>query len=478
MNRPSLLLVDDEPSILSSLTRALENEYECVTAPDAAAARGFFENHDFACVISDQRMPGESGAAFLAWVRKRSPDASRILLTGYSDFDSLVAAINEGGIHHFVPKPWEPSHLEMVVRQGAEMFRLLRENRRLESELRSRNQALERENLDLKADRIHEHEAFRGLIGASPALQALKRRLQSLLPTRTSVIILGESGTGKELCARALHFGGPRRDKPFIAQNCAALPDSILESELFGHVKGAFTHALDNRTGILEAAHGGTLFLDEVGDMSLSMQARLLRFLQEGVVTPVGSRSERHVDVRVIAATHRDLEAMVKEKAFREDLFYRLSVVPVHVPPLRERREDIPLLIHHFLEIKAAKLGCAVPEVSPDAVALAMRHPFPGNVRELENAVEYALVTASEAKTLRAEHWPERMQRSAETAAPVVSFAPGASLDDAVAALERDWIQKALRDSEGNISQAARLLGLSRQGLHNKLARFGINAGS
>ena len=474
MSRPLILLVDDEPAILSSLARALEGEYECLTAPNAVAAHSLFEHSDLACVISDQRMPGESGAEFLAWVRQQSPDTSRILLTGYSDFDSLVTAINEGGIHHFLPKPWEPAQLEAVVRQGVEMFRLIRENKRLESELRGRNQMLERENLDLKADVFREYEAFKTLAGVSPSLQELKRKLQSLLTTQTTVLLLGESGTGKELCARALHFNGPRRDKPFVAQNCAALPDSILESELFGHIKGAFTHATENRTGILEAAQGGTLFLDEVGDMSLSMQARLLRFLQEGVVTPVGARSERRDAVRVIAATHRDLEAMVAEKTFREDLFYRLSVVPVHIPPLRERREDIPVLLRHFLAIKAKKLSLPTPEVSLEALTVAVAYSFPGNVRELENAIEHALVMTEENRLLP-EHWPERMQRNS-TSMISTSFVSGNNLEDAVAQLERDWIQKALEESGNNISKAARLLGLSRQGLHNKLSRYGIKA--
>jgi DNA-binding NtrC family response regulator len=299
------------------------------------------------------------------------------------------------------------------------------------------------------------------------------------LPTQSTVRITGESGTGKELCARALHFGGPRHNKPFVAQNCAALPDSILESELFGHVKGAFTHAVESRVGILEAAQGGTLFLDEVGDMSLSMQARLLRFLQEGVVTPVGARSERKVDVRVIAATHRDLEAMAKEKTFREDLFYRLSVVPLQVPPLRERREDIPLLLRHFLSLKAKKLGCPVPEVSREALDLIQAHGFPGNIRELENAVEHALVLSAGAGALLPAHWPERMRRGGIPVRPAGEdpvLESGTSLDDAVAGLEKQWIQKALRESGGNISQTARSLGLSRQGLHNKLARYGIKA--
>ena len=490
MDRPIILIVDDEAAILSSLKRALEEEYECLTALGAEAARELFPKNAIACVLSDQRMPGESGAELLAWVKKTSPDTSRILLTGYSDFDSLVSAVNEGGIHHFLPKPWEPLHLETVIRQGAEMFRLCRENQRLESELRKRNQVLERENLGLKAERIQESDSFQGMIGNSPALQVLKQRLQALLPTQSTVLITGESGTGKELCARAIHFNGPRKSKPFIAQNCAALPDSILESELFGHIKGAFTHATENRMGILEAAHEGTLFLDEVGDMSLGMQVRLLRFLQEGVVTPVGSRVERKVDVRVITATHRDLEKSVQEKTFREDLFYRLNIIPIQVPPLRERREDIPVLVRYFLESKAKKMKRTAPALSPSSLDLLQKHAFPGNIRELENAVEYALVLSADNATLLPEHLPDRIRKvTADTqnkmvistplepnSDPLTAFVSGGNLDEAVANLERNWIQKALVETKGNISQTARILGLSRQGLHNKLTRFGMKA--
>jgi transcriptional regulator with PAS, ATPase and Fis domain len=299
------------------------------------------------------------------------------------------------------------------------------------------------------------------------------------------VLVTGESGTGKELVARALHFAGARKDKAFVAQNCAALPDSILESELFGHVKGAFTHAIETRIGIIESANGGTLFLDEVGDMTLTMQAKLLRFLQEGVITQVGGRVEKRVDVRVIAATHRDLEAMVKDKTFREDLYYRLAVVPLRTPALRERRDDIPVLAEHFLRKKAAKLGKKTPRLAPETVARLSAHNFPGNVRELENSLEYSLNMIGDRDVVLPEDLPDRMQGAQTAVAADIAAAAGAEaataalpkdllLDEAVMSLEVEWINRAMGATGGNISQAAKALGLSRQGLHNKLAKYGI----
>ncbi len=543
--KPTILIVDDEPAIVSTITRSLEDEYQCLGASGAAEARKLFADHRIACILSDQRMPGESGSELLAWVRENHPDAVRILITGFSDFDSVVSAVNEGQIFHYLHKPWEPIQLEVVVRQAVEMYRLTEENRRLQAELKDRNQVLERENIQLKADAIATTGAFKDLIGVSEPMQRLKARLQALLPSQSTVLVTGESGTGKELVARALHFSGARKDKPFVAQNCAALPDSILESELFGHVKGAFTHATETRAGIIESAHGGTLFLDEVGDMTLTMQAKLLRFLQEGVITPVGGRAERKVDARVVAATHRDLEAMVQDKSFREDLYYRLAVVPLRTPALRERKDDIPLLAEHFLRKKAAKLGKKNVRLSPEAASLLAAHPFPGNVRELENAMEYALNMIGDRDAVGPGDLPDRIQAAAGRAAaaipPQAPFAattasslapsqaatrampaafpatgaasgatPGATpgagsagedaggessparlpvqpgetaaaaiprellLDEAVMALEVEWIQRAMRLTGGNISQAARALGLSRQGLHNKLATYGI----
>jgi two-component system, NtrC family, response regulator HupR/HoxA len=490
--RYRILIVDDEPAILSSLKRELEDDYECDTALNASLARPLFANADYACLICDQRMPGETGSQFLSWVKSQHPDTSRILLTGYSDMESIVEAVNQGGILHFMNKPWEPSQLQAVVHTAVDHHRLLRENRQLQEKLKLRNAALESENRTLRATVPMESEALRPLVGLAPAMQKLKAKIGALTGSQSTVLITGESGTGKELVARALHFGSERKDKPFIALNCAALPESILESELFGHIKGAFTNANENRIGLLEAAHGGTLFLDEIGDMPLGMQAKLLRFLQEGTLTPVGSRSERKVDVRVIAATHRDLEAMAADKTFREDLFYRLHVIPLRTPPLRERAEDIPLLAEYFITKVAKKLQRHPAPLAATTAATLKRHPFPGNVRELENAIEYALNMLGAATTIEIDHLPDRIAASApsslesngpdspslasnaySTQAPLPMDLP---LEDAVMALEKDWIERALVDCQGNISQTARKLGLSRQGLHNKLAKYGIQS--
>jgi two-component system, NtrC family, response regulator HupR/HoxA len=496
IKKATILIVDDEPAIVSSMIRSLEDDYNCLGAANAIEARKLFGTEHIVCVLSDQRMPGEPGSEFLAWVKETHPETIRILITGFSDFESVVAAVNKGQIYHFLHKPWEPIHLEMVIRQAVQMHSLTEENQRLQAELKIRNVQLERENIQLKADTILSASAFRDLIGLSAPMQKLKAKLQALLPSQSTVLVTGESGTGKELVARALHFAGARKEKAFVAQNCAALPDSILESELFGHVKGAFTHAVETRIGIIESAHGGTLFLDEVGDMTLSMQAKLLRFLQEGVITQVGGRLEKKVDVRVIAATHRDLEAMVEDKSFREDLYYRLAVVPVRTPALRERREDIPVLADYFLRKKATKLGKAIPKLAPETQALLSAHNFPGNVRELENALEYSLNMIGNRDIILPEDLPDRIQgldkNGIRSSAAGLSGAQGSQssfgsnaddhssipkdllLDEAIMALEVDWINRAMQASNGNISHAAKALGLSRQGLHNKLAKHGI----
>ncbi len=478
--KPVLLIVDDEPAIINSIIRQLEDDYTCLGAPNASLAKHFFADHKIACVLSDQRMPGESGSEFLAWVREHYPDTVRVLITGYSDFDSVVSAVNQGQIYQFLNKPWEPVQLEAVVRQAVRIFSLVEENKLLQQELKNRNHILERENLLLKFETISNGEPLSKLVGISSSMQNLKNKIMHFLVSQSTVLVTGESGTGKELVAHALHFGGPRKDKPFVAQNCAALTDSLLESELFGHVKGSFTHATENRIGIIESAQGGTLFLDEVGDMSLTLQAKLLRFLQEGVVQPIGSRVEKHVDVRIIAATHRDLESMVQDKTFREDLFYRLNVVPLRTPALRERLDDLPLLIEHFMQKKALKLKKTLPTLSSEALELLKKHNFPGNVRELENAIEYAMNLSGERNILLPEDMPDRIQSKADEKGKLNSHTSTSNLpselllEEAVNALEIDWIRRALKSSTGNISHAAKSLGLSRQGLHNKLAKYGI----
>ncbi len=474
----TVLIVDDEASIVSSITRSLEESYTCLGASNAEEAKTFFKDHSITCILSDQRMPGETGSQLLNWVRERSPDTIRILMTGYTDFESLVDVINKGQIYHYLQKPWEPAQLDILIENAVSLYTLTQENRRLEAALKRRNQILESENRDLKSKVLGSKDPLEQLIGFSSSMQKLKDRMKSLLSSQSPVLISGESGTGKELVACALHYQGSRKEKPFVAQNCAALPDSILESELFGHVKGAFTHALDNSIGIFESANGGTLFLDEVGDMSLTMQAKLLRFLQEGTFTPVGGRIEKRVDVRIIAATHRNLEAMIAEKTFREDLFYRLNVVPLRTPPLRERLEDIPLLAEHFIMKKAGRAGSTVVSLDPAALKQLGTYAYPGNVRELENAIEYALNFVGERPKIESKDLPEKFHTlqdsQASATGSAIEIPQELSLDEAVEALEKVWVERAMQTNARNVTQAARQLGLSRQGLHNKLSKYNI----
>jgi len=348
------------------------------------------------------------------------------------------------------------------------------ENARLNGELRQQAWSLERENVRLRSE-MGERFALQGIVGSSPAMRRLFALLEKVTDTCTTVLIQGETGTGKELIARVIHFNGTRRDRPFLVENCGALSEPLLESELFGHVKGAFTGAVADKKGLFEAADGGTVFLDEIGETSPAMQVKLLRLLQSGEYRPVGGNQPRRADVRVLAATHRDLEQEVKKGAFREDLFYRVSVFPITVPPLRDRREDIPLLAAYFLDALSRKRKRPVPRISPTALACLSEFDWPGNVRELENEMERAVTLAGGEKALTEEHLSERVTRGRREADPL-GEAPGEStLHQVVARVERTMVREALRQTGGNRSQAARMLGLTRQGLFNKISRYEID---
>ena len=345
------------------------------------------------------------------------------------------------------------------------------ENARLYGELRQYAGSLEQENLRLKAE-VQARFNLHGIVGSSPAIRGVFSLLEKVIDTSITVLIQGETGTGKELFARVLHYNSPRKEKPFVAENCGALSEHLLESELFGHVRGAFTGAVGEKKGLFELADRGTAFLDEVGEMSPAMQIKLLRVLQEGEVRPVGGSECRRVDVRVIASTNRNLEAEVKRGRFREDLFYRLHVFPIRIPPLRERREDIPLLAEHFLERYAKKHGRPQTGFTPQAMDLLCRHGWEGNVRELENEVERAVALAREEKRIGAQLLSERIRLAVEKD-PAVAGVSG-TMREAVERLEQQMIRECLKRSGGNRSRAARLLGLTRQGLLNKLARYRI----
>lgn len=346
------------------------------------------------------------------------------------------------------------------------------ENGQLYGEVKQQASSLAQENLRLKSE-VRSRFNLDGIVGSSPAMRQVFDLLEKVIDTSTTVFIQGETGTGKELIAKVVHYSGPRKDKPFVAENCSALSESLLESELFGHVKGAFTGAISDKKGLFEEAHGGTVFLDEIGEMSAAMQVKLLRVLQEGQLRPVGGSKSRKIDVRLIAATNRDLEEEVKKGRFRDDLFYRVHVFPIRLPPLRDRREDVPLLIEHFRKKFAKSLEGRTPRISPRAVDLLSRYDWPGNVRELENEIERAMTLAAAEKEIREEHLSEKVKGTSEKAIVLEGVEEGKLLE-VTEAIEKRMIRRALEKTGGNRTQAARALGLTRQGLHNKIVRYNI----
>jgi two-component system response regulator HupR/HoxA len=463
MDPATILIVDDELRVLDALEAILAAEFRVVRAAGGEAALGILRAEDVAVIVTDYRMPGMTGVELLRRSQEHAPDAVRIILTAYTDVDSLMEAINTGRIYHFVPKPWEPNDLVLIVRRAAERYSLGRENARLRDELEVAYNAVRR---DLAAERARPL-GFDTLIGAHGGLRTATELARKVLDSETTVLLTGETGTGKELFARLIHDNGPRRTKNFVAQNCGALPESLLESELFGHARGAFTGATAERRGLFEEAHGGTIFMDEVGEMSPAMQLRLLRVLQEGELRRVGETVTRRMDVRVIAATNADLETEAAAGTFRKDLFYRLNVFPIHLPPLREHAGDIPALAEHFLGMYRTRARRAVPSISPEAMARLRVYPFPGNVRELENEIERAVALVNPGEAISPEHLSERVRvdRPA-TGTP-------STLNDAIEHLKRRMIEDALREC-GSKTRAAERLGLTRQSLQQMLRRRNI----
>jgi len=429
-------------------------------AEGGPAALEVLAAEDVAVIITDYRMPGMTGVELLRESQKHRPDALRIVLTAYTDVDSLMDAINTGRIYHFIPKPWDPQQLLVVVRRAAERWALGQENERLRDELEVALNALRRETVEARARPL----TFEGLIGAGTGLRKEVALARRVIDGDTTVLLLGETGTGKELFARLIHANGPRRARKFVAQNCGALSESLLESELFGHTRGAFTGATTDRRGLFEEADGGAVFLDEVGEMSAAMQLRLLRVLQEGEIRRVGAPSAMKVNVRVIAATNADLEHEIRSGRFRQDLYYRLNVFPIRLPPLRERVEDIPALADYFLRSFRERARRAISAISPEALRCLRAYPFPGNVRELENEIERAVALADDGQSLGVEHLSERLRASLASAAPLVT------LNDAIEQLKRRMIEDALREC-GSKTRAAERLGLTRQSLQQMLRR-------
>jgi len=445
-----VLVVDDEPGVRESLRMLLKDECEVVTAASASEALERLAAASPDVVLLDLVMPGRSGLDLLSDLRERSPEAEVVVLTATKTVATAVEAMKRGAAD-YVTKPFEVDALRLKVRRFLEQRDLEREVERLRDEVAAR-------------DRLG------ALLGRSAPMQQLFRAVRRVAGSRASILVRGESGTGKELVARAIHELGPRRDAPFVAVNCAAIPETLMESELFGHERGAFTDAREARMGKFEAAGGGTLFLDEIGEISPAVQAKLLRVLQERTIERLGGGRPIEVDVRIVAATNRDLEAAVAAGEFRSDLYYRINVVPLEVPPLRARRDDIPLLVASFLERLAADEGGPRRELSAEAWEALQRHDWPGNVRELENAIERA-TTLAEGPGIGLEDLPEEVRLAGLKAAVRAGQMP---FDEAVSRFERDLLQEALERARWNQTRAAEHLGITRRQLKLKMDRYGL----
>ena len=453
---PPVLIVDDEKNMRLSLQTVLADEgYQARAVETAEQGLALLERERFLLLITDAHLGGMSGYDLLAQVRKKWPDLPVLVITAYATPKLAVEAIKAGAID-YLAKPFEPEELLHAVSRCAELHRLLREN----ATLRARGS----DAADLSQ-----------IIGECPRMQELRRLIQTVAGSNATVLILGESGTGKELIAGALHSLSPRRQANYVRINCAAIPEALLESELFGHEKGAFTGAIKQKLGRVEEADGGTIFLDEIGDMSRPLQAKLLRFLEDGSFTRVGGTEELRVDVRLIAATNRDIVQAIRDNHFREDLFHRLNVVQFHPPPLRERGADIPLLADHFLKLFSASMNKPMRRIAPTAQQKLLTHHWPGNVRELRNVIERAVILETsdeiQSRSLPDFHLETRLRKGE---LPLV--AAGQSIDEIMANFEKELIIHTLEQHRYNLTRTAEHLKISRHALRYRMQRLDIHA--
>lgn len=367
MNRHNLLIVDDEKDILRTLTLTFEEDYEVFTARSGIEALGVLERQDIALIIADQRMPEMTGVELLQKAITIKPQAIRIILTGYTDTEALIQAINKGHIYQYITKPWDRQELKILIRRALDSYDLCIENQRLLKELQAANDRLRDENVYIRKE-LRRDLKFNDIVGESHAMRRVFDLVGKVINTPVTVLLTGETGTGKTLLARYIHYNGPRKDKLFVEQNCGALPEPLLESELFGHKRGAFTGAVQDQKGLFEAADGGTVFLDEISEMSPLLQVKLLQILQDGKFRRVGDSTYRQVDVRIIVATNKDLDTEIRNNRFRSDLFYRINVFPIHIPPLRERLDDIPLLAEFCLRKHGKRISSQVTGFSEEVI--------------------------------------------------------------------------------------------------------------
>jgi two-component system response regulator AtoC len=452
-----LLIIDDEENMRHMLSAMLrKSEFQVTTAADGLEGLKFLEANEYDFILCDIKMPTMSGMEFLKAAGDRIANSTVIVMSAYGTIETAIEAMKLGA-YDYISKPFKSDEVMLTLRKAEERERLKKENSQLKERLR----------------RISRSHRFGNMVGKSKVMQAVFELAEKVARYSTTVLITGESGTGKELIARAIHFHSPRAGGPLVPVNCGGIPENLLESELFGHRKGAFTGADRDRSGLFQEAGGGTIFLDEIGELPLSLQVKLLRVLQENEIRPVGDSKTRLIDVRVIAATAKNLEAEIESGAFREDLYYRLNVMPIRLPPLRERTEDIPALCHMFLKRFNRDIGKHINEIAPAAMAQLVRHHWPGNVRELENLIERAMVLA-ESGPLTLEHFPPEIGRQPDTTA-LERTLDGFSLKEAQRLIEERLIVKALKETGGNRTQAARLLEISHPSLLSKLKTYGID---
>ncbi len=463
-----LLLVDDELANLQKLQRTFVAQYGVHLAQSGEEALKILHSTPIDAIITDQKMPNMTGIEFLELSQKTYPNLVRIVLTGFTDVEDLIAAINTGKVHKYITKPWEPDSLRLAVQDALEKMDLVRENERLAAELQLANERLQTENVILRRE-VANQAVSNDIIYGSPEIENILRLLRRVTGTETTVLIQGETGTGKELVARFIHKESNRRNEIFIPVNCGAIPKDLVESEFFGHARGAFTGATQEKKGYFEMANGGTIFLDEIGEAPPELQVKLLRVIQESEIMPVGYHQPKKVDVRIIASTNRDLKAEVAANRFRQDLFFRINVFSVTIPPLRERKKDILPLSDFFLQQFSQKLSRKPGHFNGETRNLLLAYSWPGNVRELQNEIERLVLLSEAGKEIGPELLSDHIRQRHRP-----SLLSDGDLKSAVRDLEDEMIRDTLARFSQNKSRTARALGISRQSLLEKLRRMGI----
>ena len=449
-----ILIIDDEKSILDLLKVVFKKEgYQVATALSASRALELIEKNDFDLVLSDIKLPEMNGMEILKFIKDKKPDLPVVMMTAYGTIKQAVEALKAGALDYVV-KPFDIEELKIVVAHGLEKRRLKEENIQLKKELQNKYK-------------------FENMIGKSKKMKEIYSLIEKIASTDSTVLITGESGTGKEMAARAIHFLSHRRDFSFVSINCSALPENLLESELFGHTRGAFTGAVVEKKGMFEMAQQGTLFLDEVSEMSAWTQVKVLRSLQERKIRRVGGTEEIAIDVRIIAATNQDLKKKIEEGSFREDLFYRLNVISFEMPPLRKRKEDLPLLISHFLQKYCHQMGRKMKRIAPEVMQVFESYSWPGNVRELENVIE-RIVAIEERGTITEESLPAELLQPHQEPDNKFLFRPGFNLNDYLEDIARNYIRQALEATGGNLKQASSILGVNYRSLRYLIEKYNL----